>query len=133
MTNCVLLRKWVSEISDTQDSETQDYKSWERQDYRLYTIWHKTNKTNKATGQTRYALESLESQLSNHDKLSLWELKKNAFNFKWLFLRSLPLLLRFFLIKNKHTKKHQVFILHKILKVCKTSHCTESCIQWWKV
>ena len=46
----------MSEISDTQDSETQDFK--------LYTIWHKT-KINKATGQTRYALESLESQLSN--------------------------------------------------------------------
>ena len=46
----------MSEISDTQDSETQDYK--------LYTIWHKT-KTDKAKGQTRCALESLESQLSN--------------------------------------------------------------------
>ena len=46
----------MSEISDTQYSETQDYK--------LYKIWHNT-KTKKATGQTRYALESLESQLSN--------------------------------------------------------------------
>ena len=73
----------MSEISDTQDSETQDYK--------LYTIWHKT-KINKVTGQTRYALESLESQFSNHNKLILWELKKNAFNFKLLFLRSQPLL-----------------------------------------
>ena len=48
----------MSEISDTQYSETQDYK--------LYKIWHNT-KTKKATGQTRYALESLESQLSNTD------------------------------------------------------------------
>ena len=40
----------------TSCSDTKDYKS--------YTLWHKT-KTNKATGQTRYALESLESQLSN--------------------------------------------------------------------
>ena len=37
-------------------SDTKDYKS--------YTLWHKT-KTNKTTGQTIYALESLESQLSN--------------------------------------------------------------------
>ena len=40
----------------TSCSDTKDYKS--------YTLWHKT-KTNKATGQTRYALKSLESQLSN--------------------------------------------------------------------
>ena len=60
-------KSWVSEISDTQDNlgvrNFRHPKFW-HQDYKSYTIWHKT-KTNKATGQTRYALESLESQLSN--------------------------------------------------------------------
>ena len=60
-------KSWVSEISDTQDNlGVRNFwhpRFW-HQDYKSYTIWHKT-KTNKATGQTRYALESLESQLSN--------------------------------------------------------------------
>ena len=58
---------WVSEISDTQDNlgvrNFRHPRFW-HQDYKLYTNWHKT-KTNKATEQARYALESLESQLSN--------------------------------------------------------------------
>ena len=58
---------WVSEISDTQIilgvRNFRHPRFW-HQDYKLYTIWHKI-KTNKATGQAKYALKSLESQLSN--------------------------------------------------------------------
>ena len=28
---------------------------------------------------------------------------------------------------------HTLLVLYKILKVCDTNHCTESCFLWWKV